>query len=298
MSFVLYRVLSAALLLLFFACMFIGLFCFISGLIRDRNRWILYRVQNFFKKSSIPPFLLYVLRVKQAGEKIEAKQQLLDGSGWGWNAVHYAVVKRLLVLFLVFAALILWKFGQTSRISQIQYLYLWIAIFVPALALYMDKQILELVKKYRSRRIVAEIYGLSKQLLYYSGSNMNLHSKLVRCIPHTKEIRQALYLLTNEWYQDPGLAMERFKRRIGTEDGHHFAETVNSMRLYEHENYYELLKRRTRDYKEKLDLIREEKKESASYILFVLAGIPILNTFRLFLYPWIAEGHKLFDSLG
>jgi hypothetical protein len=152
--------------------------------------------------------------------------------------------------------------------------------------------------RYRRQKIISDIYIISRQLLYYTGSRMNLHTKLVRCIPYTHMIRNELYMLTNEWYHNASYAISRFKQRIGTEEGYNFAETLNSLRQHESEEYYELLRQRVQDYKEKLELTKEGRKESVSYILFTLAGIPILFTFRVFIYPWVAEGQKLFDSLG
>jgi hypothetical protein len=33
-------------------------------------------------------------------------------------------------------------------------------------------------------------------------------------------------------------------------------------------------------------------------VLFVLAGLPIMNTFRVFMYPWIVEGQQLFNAIN
>ncbi len=127
---------------------------------------------------------------------------------------------------------------------------------------------------------------------------MNLHSKLLRCLPYTKTIRGELDLLTREWYESAEKAMKQFKNRLGTEEGISFAETLDSLRLNESEHFYDLLRQRIQDYKDKIDLTKESKKESHSYLLFILAGIPILNTFRVFVYPWVQEGQRLFESLN
>lgn len=146
--------------------------------------------------------------------------------------------------------------------------------------------------------MVEEIFVLSNQLLYFSGSRANLHQKLLKCLPHTKLIRADLHLLLHEWYGNPERAIANFKNRLGTDEGRSFADTLDSLRQYEHEAYYRLLKQRIQDYKDKLDMIRDSRKEGASYMLFVLAGIPILNTFRIFIYPWVEEGRKLFETLN
>ncbi|MNG35727.1 hypothetical protein D3C84_1225380 [compost metagenome] len=59
-----------------------------------------------------------------------------------------------------------------------------------------------------------------------------------------------------------------------------------------------LLRQRIQDYKEKLEMAKESRKETTSYFLFVIAGIPILYTFQVFIYPWVREGQLLFQSLG
>jgi hypothetical protein len=164
--------------------------------------------------------------------------------------------------------------------------------------LMFDQTILHWVKRKREAKIVEEIYAVSKQLLFYSQSKMNLHSKLSKCVPYTQTIRSDLLLLLHEWYEDADQAVNRFKRRLAVSEAYSFAETLNSLRLDENEDYYALLRQRMQDYKEKIELGRESKKESMSYVLYVLAGIPILNTFRVFVYPWIEEGKKLFDALS
>lgn len=75
-------------------------------------------------------------------------------------------------------------------------------------------------------------------------------------------------------------------------------ETLDALRLHESPEYYELLRVRIADYKEKIELAKESRKESTSYFLFVIAGIPILYTFQIFIYPWVREGQKLFQSLS
>src|SRR5690606_35672412 len=134
----------------------------------------------------------------------------------------------------------------------------------------------------RSQQIMKEIYLISNQLLYYNGSRLSLHHKLSQCLPFTRVIRSEVQLLLNEWYSGAEQAIRSFKQRLSTDEAYSFAETINSIRLFENDDYYLLLRQRIQDYKEKLELAKDSRKETTSYVLFVIAGIPILNTFRIF----------------
>jgi uncharacterized membrane protein YdbT with pleckstrin-like domain len=68
--------------------------------------------------------------------------------------------------------------------------------------------------------------------------------------------------------------------------------------MSESEEIYEMLREVVRDYKAQIELAKDSRKETTSYLLFVLAGIPILYTFQIFLYPWVQEAAKLFDALN
>jgi hypothetical protein len=172
-----------------------------------------------------------------------------------------------------------------------------VSVITAAVSL-MDKSLLGSWKKARSRRIIQEVHSISVQLLYLQGSTLHIHAKLMRCVPYARSIRSDLQRLLGEWYHDAEGAIRDFKQRIGTEEGMSFAETIESLRLHDHEAYYELLRERIRDYKDKLELLKESRKESSSYLLFVLAGIPILYTFQVFIYPWVRESQILFNSLN
>jgi hypothetical protein len=185
-----------------------------------------------------------------------------------------------------------------ALVLYVQPIYVITGALVGFILVCFDRKFLEQLKQQRSHRIIKEVYALSNQLLYYTGSKMNLHTKLMRCIPHTKTVRSAFQQMLNEWYQDAEQAIRRFKLRLGTDEAHSFAETINSLRLNDHDGYYELLRQRIQDYKEKIELAKESRKETVSYLLFVLAGLPILNTFRVFMYPWVMEGQKLFHSIN
>ncbi|GIP35437.1 hypothetical protein J2TS4_46470 [Paenibacillus sp. J2TS4] len=245
-----------------------------------------------------PVLLLRLLRVAVHGPKAEERRQLLLGCGIPMNAYSYELWKRIAILLLLLAGFVGWLSLQRPYLTlYIPGVYIMAAAFLLLLLIYFDRLLLEAIQRQRSHRIVNEIYAISTQLLYYTGSQMNLHSKLSRCLPYTRTIRKEFHLLLNEWYHDADRAVTLFKNRLGTDEAHSFAETIRSLRHNESSAYYELLRQRIADYKERIDLYKESKKETTSYVLFVLAGIPILNTFRLFIYPWVQEGQKLFQTL-
>jgi hypothetical protein len=289
--------------LLFAGLLWILVFAFVYSILdalpRKKKRWPLYRIRNAWKREAYPSSLLAVLWVPKSAIVLEEMRQLLLGCGLAIDATAYFLCKRL--MFLVAAGmggLGYFMLKGNFVLFSVQPAHLLIVAFAGGIFILLDKKLLEWIKRRRREKIIKEVYALSRQLLYYEGSSMNLHSKLIRCIPFTRTIREQMYLLTSEWYQDSALAVNRFKTRLGTEEGYSFGETINSLRYNESARYYELLRERIQDYKEKTDLARESKKETTSYVLFILAGIPILNTFRVFAYPWIAEGRKLFDSLA
>jgi hypothetical protein len=155
-----------------------------------------------------------------------------------------------------------------------------------------------IIMKRRAHFVVKDVYVICTHLLYYESSSMNLHYKLARAVPLVRTIRKDLHLLLNDWYENGGEAIRRFKKRLSTDEGYSFADTLEALRMNESSAYYELLRQRITDYKEKIELEKESKKESFSYLLFIIAGLPIINTFRVFAYPWIMEGRKLFESLN
>jgi hypothetical protein len=241
---------------------------------------------------------LHLLAIRQS-ERLAVRLQLIGGAGVKVHPLRYEAVRRFGIVGC--AAL-----TSAVCIPSVRHLlpvdmptsYVLALGGVGLILLTWDAPLLEMLKKRRVHRIVKEIHAVSTQLLYYTGSRMSLHGKLQRCVPHTKATRDDFRMLLQEWYGDAGEAIRRFRRRLGTEEGFAFAETLNSIRMHDSEAYYDLLRQRVGDYKEKLDLLKESKKETTSYILFVIAGLPILNTFRVFIYPWVMEGQKLFGSLN
>jgi hypothetical protein len=261
------------------------------------NRWRKSQVMSVLREKQLPDWLFKSLGLK--AKIIEEKRQLLLGCGIRMNAGLYEGSRRLLLgaTFLIGA---LGYAGLQHPILTlfIEPIYVLTGAICMLLFLFFDKKVLAQLKEKRANRIVREIYVISHHLLYYNDSHMSLHAKLSLCAPQTRSIRMQFGLLLNEWYQGSEAAIVQFKIRLGTDEAHSFGETLNVLRLNEHASYYELLKQRIQDYKEKMELVRESKKEAVSYLLFVLAGLPILNTFRVFMYPWVAEGQRLFHAIN
>ncbi len=282
-----------------FLLLFMMIYYLSQALFKGHRNQRLYTRKKDYHQRRLFKFLRLVLLIPSpTNRSIRERQQLLTGCGLLWSAEIYLLMKRLLMmtLLLIFIIMVLLErlYGALSfnfRVIEI--------LFITFLVLVMlDKPFMESYMRHRRQRIIGDVYMVSRQLLYYTGSSMNLHTKLVRCLPYANSIRNELFMLTNEWYHNAAYAIGRFKQRVGTEEGYSFAETLNSLRQHESEQYYELLRHRVQDYKEKLELTKEGRREAVSYVLFVMAGIPILFTFRLFVYPWVAEGQKLFESLG
>lgn len=230
---------------------------------------------------------------------MEEKNELLRGAGVRMEPIVYETLRRLAqVVCGGMVALAYLGLRMPAVVLNIPPAYIMALGGAGFVLLWSDRKLLEQMKRRRSHRIVKEIYVLCSQLLYFTGSKMNLHHKLSRCIPHTQTIRPALQRMLNDWYQDAGQAIRDFQQALGTAESQSLAETLQALRLHEHESYYALIRQRIVDYKEKLELAKESRKETFSYMLFVLAGLPILNTFRVFMYPWVMEGQKLFQSLN
>ncbi|MGG4035408.1 hypothetical protein ABEV74_17100 [Paenibacillus cisolokensis] len=225
------------------------------------------------------------------------REALLAGCGYTGDAAVYVLARRVIVVTApaVAAAYVLLDLDAWIRLSPFAVLSGLAVLYGAAL---WDRIWLRSLSRLRAQRIMKEIYVVSNQLLYLSGSSLHIHAKLMRCLPFTHALRGDMQRLLAEWYHDAEEALRRFKRRIGTDEGVSFVETIDSLRLHDSEDYYRLLRERIQDYKDKLEFAKESRKESASYVLFVLAGIPILYTFQVFIYPWVQEGQKLFSSLN
>lgn len=283
-----------------FALGFAAFYSALQLLPRRRRRWPAWPGKGAGGRRDAPPAWLGAwLAADWRGERLAIREQLLAGAGLAIHPLRYIIAKRAATLAVLLAAVMLYALGGSFPPEWYALrIYGWLAVAVAMLLLLADRMLLEAARKQRSRRIVQEIYVLSHQLLYYHGSRLNLHAKLMRCMPRARTIRAELALMLNEWYHDPGGAIAAFKRRLGTDEAFSFGETLDALRRNEADAYYELLRQRIHDYKGKLDLLKESRKETTSYLLFVIAGLPITNTFRLFIYPWVEEGQKLFHSLN
>ena len=265
---------------------------------KRRSRWPHLDLLNW-KKQSVPDKLLRILLISRENQKFAERELLLKGCGFAADPAWYFVGKHIgLVLAngMLLTALVFLQLKVVLPVSMSPSVIIAIAA-VALLFLYFDKSWLRSIRKMRTLQITKEIYIVSNQLLYLSDSHLHIHAKLTRTVPFTRVIRSDLEQMLADWYHQPRLALQRLKERLGTEEGMSFIETIDSLRQHESVHYYELLKQRISDYKDKIELAKESKKESTSYVLFVLAGIPILYTFQVFIYPWVKEGQKLFMTL-
>ncbi|ACS99759.1 hypothetical protein [Paenibacillus sp. JDR-2] len=271
---------------------FLGAYMILQSMPRRKPRWFHLDALNW-RTEEVPGKWLKLLRLSREEDAFIERATLLAGCGVTADPAWYSAARRILLFLLpVIAAL----FGGLSIARGVWLCYT--VVLVGFVLLYWDLPWLRSFRRIRAQRITKEIYLMSNQLLYLSESALHIHTKLTRCIPFTRTLRGDLERLLAEWYHDAEQALRRFKHRIGTEDGMSFVETIDSLRLHESPEYYRLLRERIQDYKEKLELAKESRKESTSYFLFIIAGIPILYTFQIFIYPWVQEGRKLFDSLG
>lgn len=289
--------------ILFKVLLFILLIVSIYGVFVSFRHVSPYRHRSYltYRKHRLRKFLLSCLLVPRSEHtRYKERQRLLDGCGLPVEAGYYLAVCRLLMLAALTTAAwtvmasVYWP-GLISRMERFVIISVSMSLLVVITA---DKPILEKLGQIRRYRVMKDVDVLSRQLLYYSGVSGNLHGKLMRCLPFVSAVRAEWYQLTSDWYQNADMALRRFRERVATEEGRSFADTLNVLRQYDHDRYYELLRQRIADYKEKLELFKESRRESLSYLLFVMSGVPILYTFRLFVYPWVAGGQKLFDSLG
>lgn len=281
-----------------FVLVFVALYKLLASWPRRRGRWPVLRWNKLLRRKDYPAGWLKVLGIRLDSPALEHRRQLLARSGFQADPVGLEIGRRVALAFaciLLGAGTAMWRLHVWEGLVQPVYVMLVGAIVLVFAS--ADRMLLESIGKQRGQLIMKEIYALSNQLLYYNGSKQSLHQKLARCLPFTRIIRGDVQLLLNEWYSGADQAIRRFKERLGTDEAYSFAETINSMRLYESDSYYALLRTRIQDYKEKLELAKDSRKETTSYVLFVLAGLPIMNTFRIFIYPWVMEGQKLFQTL-
>lgn len=281
---------------------FTGFVCLVHTfrLFPGKRKRVRMQILTFLLEEHSPPLWIVRMMLANPGPvRLEERSQLLAGAGIRLHPLWYGLLKRVLICLLIAWGFSLWffrgKLPWTMNGAVLLHAAWTAALFI---IIACDRPLLESVRKYRSHRIIEEIYAVSNQLLYFADSRMNLHGKMTRCLPYTRMIRPQWHLLLNEWYMDGESAIARFRQRLGTDEAYSFAETLNSLRQHDDKQFYGLLKQRIQDFKEKIELIRDSRKESISYLLFVLAGTPIMYTFKIFIYPWVEEGSRLFKTLN
>ncbi|WP_276357793.1 hypothetical protein [Cohnella caldifontis] len=279
-----------------FALGFAGIAALLGAALRQRYRWRISR--KGWRNRQVPIWFLKLWRADRESVALQARRVWLAGCGLGIDPRLYLAIRRVAIFVLAFIALSL---GAAERGGGLALSNRGAAAGIAAAlsaAACFDGMMLNALRRYRTDRIRREIMTVARQLLYYSGSRLHLHGKLLRMLPLTRIIRPELGLLLNEWYHDPDRALRRFRERLGTEEAGSFAESLRSLRLHESGEVYDLLRAMVQEYKARIELAREGRKETASYLLFVLAGVPILYTFQVFLYPWVQEAANLFDALN
>jgi hypothetical protein len=286
-------------LFMLFLCGFAAIYGFIRAVSRKRRRIRLAQLRDGLT-SGVPPAWLLLLCAVRIGERDKWAEwrQLLAGAGLRVEVLWYVCLKRMGIAVLAAAASGMWMYrDRWEGLLKVHPILPVLGIGCLALGLISDRLFLESMKRHRTNKMMEEIFAVSRQLLYFAGSPLHLHGKLARCTPYTRLIRRDWQQLLNDWYYDADEAISRFRYRLGTEEAYGFAETLQSLRQYDNEAYYSLLRQRVEDFKEKLELLRDSRKESVSYVLFVLAGMPVMYTFQIFIHPWVQEGKRLFDSL-
>ncbi|GBF77112.1 hypothetical protein PA598K_05636 [Paenibacillus sp. 598K] len=276
---------------------FVCLAALLQALTERPPRW-LHAVQRGWGRRELPAAWLRLTGISRESASYHSYEALLSGLNMSLDPALYLAIRRLTLLGVPALMAGITLVPPAGTIAQGTLYLVWsVCVCLWGAALW-DKPWLESLQRMRAQRITREIYVISTQLLYLSGSSLHIHTKLMRCLPYARAIRADLERLLAEWYQDADSALRRFKQRLGTDEGMTFAETIGSLRLHESEAYYRLLREHIQDYKEKIELARESRKESASYVLFLLAGVPILYMFQIFIHPWVQEGQKLFQSLN
>jgi len=282
--------------LLQFALAFAGIWLALRLGFAPANRW---RVQlKGWRARKAPRWWFRLWRTDRESVALQERRVLLAGCGIRYSPEAYLSARRCALTALPLAGSLLYALQAGSLLPALPIWNAIVALAAAAIAIALDRPMLQSFRRYRTDRIRKEIVAVISQLLYYTGSRLHLHGKLMKCLSLTRQIRYEMGLLLNEWYHDADTALRRFKERLGTDEAYGFAESLRSLRLNESDEIYALMREIVRDYKAQIELAKESRKETASYLLFVLAGIPILYTFQIFLYPWVQEAAKLFDALN
>jgi hypothetical protein len=279
-----------------FALLFGGMYAVLRLFMAPSNRWRIHL--RGWRKRQAPQWWHKLWRTDRESVSLQERRMLLAGCGIRYSPESYLSIRRCLQTMLPLAAMfayLLQAWGQMSALVGWNAMLVFASITVVVTA---DRSLLQAIRRYRTDRIRREIVVVISQMLYYTGSRLHLHGKLMKCLSLTRHIRHEMGLLLNEWYHDADAALKRFKERLGTDEAYGFAECIRSLRMSESDEIYDMMREIVRDYKAQIELAKESRKETTSYLLFVLAGVPILYTFQIFLYPWVQEAAKLFDALN
>ncbi|GMK42146.1 hypothetical protein PCCS19_52050 [Paenibacillus sp. CCS19] len=279
-----------------FVLLFFGLYMLLRLLPKRKQRWQHLSSLNW-RTTTVSDRWLRKLRLARNQASFMEREALLSGCGVEGDPALYIALRRIVLTVVVPAAAVVIAYWRI-RVGSWPSIFILGGVAIAVLLLYFDLPWLRSVHRMRSHRITKDVFQISNQLLYFAGSNLHLHTKLSRCVPFASVVQGDLQRLLAEWYHDAEEALRRFKQRLGTDDGASFVETLDSLRLHDSEEFYKLLRQRIQDYKEKLELAKESRKETTSYVLFTVAGLPIMYMFEVFLYPWVREGQQLFQSLN
>lgn len=267
--------------------------------IKSQHR-LLYRAIWGWKKFEPSDTLMKWLKIDRKAVIDSELAIVFNGCGFEFSIFSYVIARKIGLAIIVLTMSLyvsLTVYGQIALSLITTIAYCMVSMFIFSL-LYWDIYFLKMYRELRAVTITKELYAISHQLLYFQDSALHLHSKLRRCLPYSRLLRKDLEILLADWYHDPAGALHMFKQRIGTAEGISFVETLDALRLQHHDSFYDMLRTHIRDYKERIDLAKESRKETNSYVLFVIAGIPILFTFQVFLYPWVQEVNKLLSLLN
>ncbi|MFD0673912.1 hypothetical protein [Cohnella sp. GCM10027633] len=279
-----------------FAFAFVSIAALLKAATSSRNRW---RIQlRDWRLYRMPRWWLALWLAAEESAALQERRVLLAGCGIRIPPEAYLACRRFALFCCLSAGAATYLLVNHGPLSASAASYAGIADAILLVAVLYDHAWLQAYKQYRTDRIRKEIVSVSSQLLYYAGSRHHLHAKLMKCLPLTRQIRTEMGLMLNEWYHDADASLTRFKERLGTDEAYGFAETLRSLRMDDGDSFYDMLREVVREYKNKTELARHSRKETTSYLLFVLAGIPILYMFQIFLYPWVQEASKLFDALN
>jgi hypothetical protein len=279
-----------------FGLLFVGLTVMMKLSLVPRNRWRIHL--RGWRERRTPRWWLRLWGADKESVSLQERRMLLAGCGIRYPPEAYLAYRRCLLIVLPFTSVAVYAIAESSLLPSMLSWNVLIGLLLALLLAACDRMWLQSIRRFRTDRIRREIVAVSSQLLYYTGSRLHLHGKLMKCLSLTRHIRGEMGMLLNEWYHDADTALKRFKERLGTDEAYGFAESMRSLRLNESQEIYDLLREVVRDYKAQIELAKDGRKETTSYLLFVLAGIPILYTFQIFLYPWVQEAAKLFDALN